>query len=123
MGHHRKRSRRHRGQKRNITQRKSQTSHKSVENIPQTPYQPINVEKIPHYKSFSHSDFDDAAINTIEKCKDIINNNDDSYKKITKLREILNIYTPQRRLLQSTPQSSREDVSPTSGQEQLANGL
>ncbi len=123
MGH-RKRSRRHRGQKMNITQRKSQTSHKSVGNIPQTPHQPINVEKIPHYKSFSHSDFDDAAIiNTIEKCKDIINKDDDSYTKIIKLREILNIYTPQRRLLQSTPQSSREDVSPTSGQEQLANGL
>lgn len=115
MGH-RKRSRRHRGQKKwNITQNR-----KSIQNAPQTPHQSINEDTIQHYNNFSRSDFDDTAItNLISKCKYIINKDEDNYNKITELREILNI--PQRRLFSTRSPSLSADVSPTLGQDQLVN--
>ena len=108
----RKRSRRHRGQKRwNKTR-------KSIQNAPQTPLQPIDDKNIRLYGKFSSSDFENDN-DIISKCEQVIQSDITVEKKITALREILNI--PQRRLFSTHTPSLSADVSPTSGQEQLAN--
>ena len=114
----RKRSR-HRHKKQNMAKQYSRTLRN---HIPQTPGQPIDDKNTRLYGKFSSSDFDDNAItHLISKCEYIINKGGNNYNKITKLREILNI--PQRRLFSTHTPSLSADVSPTSGQEQLANEL